>query len=55
MHTNGISPKVAWPTVALVGVGAVLLVLGLVLGQDTLVKLGAGVLGASGISAPLGA
>lgn len=52
--TNGISPKVAWPAVALVAIGAALLVLGVVLGDDTMTKLGGGILAASGIAAPIG-
>lgn len=54
MRTVGLSPKVAVPAIALVGLGGVLLALGLILQEDTLVKAGVALLGAAGVQLPLG-
>jgi hypothetical protein len=55
-ETVGVSPKVAWPTVALFGIGAVLVVLHFVLEDtsDDLLNIGLAAIGASGLVGGLG-
>lgn len=55
-NTEGVAPKVAWPTVALFAVGAVLVVLHLVLKDagDTLLTIGLAAIGASGVTGGVG-
>lgn len=55
-RTVGLSPKVAWPAVALFGIGAALIVLHFVLkdDSDTLRDLGIAAIGASGVTGGLG-
>jgi hypothetical protein len=52
-ETVGVSPKVAWPTVVLFGIGAVLVVLHFVLDDtsDDLLNIGITAIGASGLVA----
>jgi hypothetical protein len=55
-ETDGISPKVAWPAVALAALGVVMVVLHFVLSEDgdTLLTLGLTLVGASGLTGGLG-
>jgi membrane protein implicated in regulation of membrane protease activity len=53
-ETDGIAPKVAWPSVVLFAVGAVLVVLNFLLQQDVLLTIGLAAIGASGVTAGVG-
>lgn len=52
--TVGISPKVALPAIALLIAGVLLIVVGAIVGNDVVIYIGIGVLGALGIAAPAG-
>ena len=52
--TQGISPKVAWPSVALFVVGVALAVVGAVTSAEGLTPAGLGLIGASGITGAIG-
>jgi hypothetical protein len=56
VETVGVSPKVAWPAVALFGIGAVLVVLHFVLKDtsDDLLNIGLAAIGSSGLVSGLG-
>lgn len=49
-ETVGIAPKVSWPSAALFGIGVVLLVLSIILKDDTLRDYGIAAIGASGVT-----
>lgn len=56
-ETEGVAPKVAWPTVALFALGAVFVVLHFLLedaGEDTLLTIGLAAIGASGVTGGVG-
>jgi hypothetical protein len=55
-ETDGISPKVAWPAIALFAIGVVMIVLHVVTDEDgdTLLTLGLTAIGASGVTGGLG-
>lgn len=54
VETVGVSPKVSWPTAALFSIGAVLLVLSIILKDDTLRDFGIAAIGASGVTVGAG-
>lgn len=51
---EGLAKKVAWPAVALVAIGAVLLIVGAIVGNDVVLGAGGAMIVASGITGGLG-
>jgi hypothetical protein len=52
MFTEGISAKLTWPLIALLGIGALVLITGAILDLEVVIYVGIGLLGAAGIQAP---